>query len=171
LGEFTNHTADTLYLLRVTANLYYPAGNLIDTTNAYAVLNNVPPGERACFAVNFGEHDLWATYDFEPPQYYTDGEEVTGLTLVSHSGSYDQFGYNTIIGQVRNDNPYPIELAKVIATVYDLHNKVIDCHTGYVSADVLNPGQVSSFTIHAVNRDIAEVDDYRLQLDGYPDIP
>jgi hypothetical protein len=171
LGEFTNYTQDTLELLRVTANLYYPAGNLIDTSITYSALNNVPPGERTCFEVLFDPLDFWSNYDFESPHYYTDGEAVIGLALVSYSGSYDSLGYYKIIGQVRNDNPYPVEFAKVIATVYNRNNQVIGCDTGYVSADPLNPGQVSSFTILSVDRDIAEVDEYRLQLDGYPDNP
>jgi len=169
VGKVRNNTADHLRFVKITANIFNSSGQLLDTGFTYTYLDNLPAGEKTCFCMLLKEPAGWSYYEFEAPTYWTDGELLPNLTIFNDSGSYDStFGWYSIIGQVRNDHGTRVEYVSPVGAVYNDSGVVVGCHFTYVNSTHLDPGQTSSFEMTFSGRDYADVDSYRLQVDGNP---
>ena len=135
---------------------------------AYTDLDNLPPNQKTCFEVFFfSPPSGWQYYQFEAPSYYTNGTAVTGLTVLSPSGSYNPtYGWYDIIGQIRNDSGSTIDYVQTTGTLYNASGIVIGCDYTYTNNTTLIPGQISGFDIMFSGRDYTDVADYRIQVDG-----
>ena len=170
VGEVQNNTADYLRFVKITANVFAGDGQILDVSYSYIDLDNLPPSDKTCFDILVGDEPAgWSYYEFEAPSYWTDGEPLPNLTVLTDRGSYDsRFGWYEIIGQVRNDHGSRVEYVSPVGTVYNASGTVLGCDYTYVSATHLDPGQTSSFEMNFTGRDYADVVSYRLQIDGNP---
>ena len=51
VGEVQNNTANHLRFVKITANFFNQAGQLLDTDYTYIHLDNLPPGQKTCFTI------------------------------------------------------------------------------------------------------------------------
>lgn len=169
LGEVWNNTSNYLRFVKITANVFRQDGQLLATDFTYIHLDNLAPADKTCFEILLSQPAGWASYRFESPSFWTDGEPAPNLFVYNHSGSYDsRFGWYTIIGLVRNNDSRRVEYVSPVGTAYDVAGKVIGCESCYVSSTHLDPGQESSFEMLFTGRDYSDLASYRLQVDGNP---
>ncbi|HUW11086.1 MAG TPA: FxLYD domain-containing protein [Anaerolineae bacterium] len=168
VGEVQNDTPDRLELVAVTANVYNGSGGLLADGTGYTDLDHLDPGDKTCFDILIGaEPENWATYEFEPLDYYTTTEPSPVITVLSDSGAYnDSYGWYSVWGQVRNDHGSRLEDVKVVGSVYTSSGRIVGCQNGYADPLDLDPGQVASVSMTFVGRDYRDVLSYRLQADG-----
>jgi hypothetical protein len=90
------------------------------------------------------------------------------IAVLNHSGSYNATfdDWYEIIGQARNDSSVNAEFVSVIATLYGADSKVIGCDNTYTNAEVLTPGQTSTWKVTFTHAPPGSVSNYRLQADG-----
>ena len=167
VGEVQNTTVEHLRFVQIHANIFDRSGQLLDTEFTYTHLDTVPAGEKTCFEVWLEAPVGWASYEFEAPTYWTDGDPLPNLTFFNDSGSYDPtFGWYEIIGQVRNDHGARVAYVSPVGTVYDTSGQVIGCEFTFVNSTHLDPGQTSAFEMTFTGRDYEDVASYRVQVDG-----
>ena len=169
VGEVFNNTSDDLRFVKIAANFFNTGGQLLDTDFTYIHLDNLPASEKTCFHMLLQVPIGWSYYEFEAPTYWTDGQSLPNLTILNDGGSYDSdFGWYTIIGQVRNDNGSRVEYVSPVGTVYNAAGTVLGCGFTYVNSTDLEPGQTSAFEMLFTGQDYINVTTYRLQVDGNP---
>jgi hypothetical protein len=171
VGEVQTNGDIGLSGIEVIANLFNGDDQLIDTGTDYVALSVLPPGDKTCFRLGFGEWDVWSYYEFEMPTYYSTSDgHLQNMTVHDDNGTYNpDDGSYRILGFVRNDNDFQVTSVQSIFTLYDASGTVVGCDYTYVSSTNLNPGQSSSFemTFSGYSRDYADVASYRVQVDGY----
>jgi len=167
VGEVLNNTGDHLRFVKITANIYNSAGQLLDNDFTYIYLDNLPAYQKTCFHLLLSRPAGWSHYQFESPSYWTDGTTLPNLTVLNDDGSYDPtFDWYDLAGEVRNDSGRRVEYVSPVGTLYNAFGTVIGCDFTYVDSTHLDPGQTSSFEMTFVGRDYDDVARYRLQVDG-----
>lgn len=171
VGEVQNQTSSHLRFVRITANVFSASGQLLDTSNGYISLDNLPAYRKTCFDILFFDEPLrWSYYEFENPTYWTDGDDLPNPTVLNDSGSCDSlFAWYEIIGFVRNDHGSRVEFVSPVGTVYDAAGTVTGCDFTYVSSTDLDDGQSSSFKLLFSGRGYDDVASDRIQVDGNPE--
>jgi hypothetical protein len=167
VGEVMNNTDDDLRFVKISADIFNSGGQILDTDFTYIWLNNLPSRDKTCFDLLLPAPVGWSYYQFEPVNYWTDGNPLPNLTVTDQHGSYNStFGWYEIIGQVRNDETAVVKYVMPIATAYNGSGTVVGCDFTYVNATDLNPGQISAFKLTFLGRDFSDVVSYRLQVNG-----
>jgi hypothetical protein len=176
MGEIQNNGFIGIMEPRIVVNLFDDNNQLIDTAIAYTHLaqyswrdSALGAGDKTCFQAEFGEFDGWSYYEFETPTYAFTGDPLQNMTVYGDNGTYDSGdGSYRILGFVRNDNEVTVTDVDLTGTLYDAGSTVVGCGTIGANNDNLAPGQSSSFemTFSGYYRDYADVDSYRLQVDG-----
>lgn len=176
VGEIQNNGLIGIMEPRVVVNLFNDSDQLIDTAIAYTHLaqyswrdSALGAGDKTCFRAEFSEFDGWSYYEFETPTYDSTADPLQNMTVYGDNGTYDPGdGSYRILGFVRNDNEVTVTDVNLIGTLYDAGSTVVGCGTIGANNDNLTPGQSSSFemTFSGYYRDYADVNSYRLQIDG-----
>lgn len=167
IGEVHNNTGQAATFVRVAANFFNAAGQLVDTDYTYLYLDILPHNERSCFHILTPRHPDYAYHQFEPVTYHSSSDILPNLTVLNDSAGVDPiFGWYYVIGQVRNDHGIRIEYVQPVITLYN--NAIpLDCGFTYVNSTHLDPGQTSSFEDYFTGRpDYADVTAYRIQVGG-----
>ncbi len=166
VGEVANYTGQNLQLVKVIADVYNNS-QLAANAYTYAYLDNLPAGERTCFHLSMQKPANWTSYQFEPASYWTNGQPLPNLAVVSPSASYNPtFDWYQIIGMVRNDAGHQVRFVSPVGTLYNNNGTVIDCDFTYVNSTDLAAGQSSSFSMNFIGGNYSDVSNYRLQVDG-----
>jgi hypothetical protein len=178
VGEIQNNGIVGIMEPRIVVNLFDDSDQLIDTAIAYTHLaryswrdSALGAGDKTCFQAEFSEFDGWSYYEFEAPTYSSTGDALENMTVYGDNGTYDPGdGSYRILGFVRNDNEVTVTDVDLIGTLYDAISNVVGCGTIGANNNNLAPGQSSSFelTFSGYYRDYADVDLYRLQVEGMP---
>jgi hypothetical protein len=165
VGEVYNNTNYIVRFVKISTN-FFNGSQLVETENAYIFLENLHPHEKTCFAIFLNNPSSWTHYDFEPVSYSLYGQQRPSLTITNYSGSVCWNDYYRIIGQITNNESFPIYFVSAIATLYNNLGKVLACDYNYVNSTDLNPGQTSSFEILAYPLDPVAITSYYLQTNG-----
>jgi hypothetical protein len=88
------------------------------------------------------------------------------VEIVSHSSYIGQYGYYTVVGEVRNTgDQYAIDV-QISATFYNSANEVLGTDSGDAVLSYLLPGRISPFRFVFLQFELAEqVDHYSLSVD------
>ena len=179
VGEAQNNGDIGIHEPRIVANLFNDGGQLLDTDVTYigyyySWQSALSAGDKSCFLVSFEETADWSYYEFEAPTYYSTGSPLQNVTVYGDNGTYDpNDGSYRIVGFVRNDNATTVDSVRIIATLYNepgtmASGTVVGCTSQSANNSSLSPGQNSSFeiTFWGYIRDYADVESYRIQVDG-----
>jgi len=151
-GEVRNNSTDNIRFTSLTADLFDGNQQLVDTDQGYAQREIIPPGQTSCFRVLFfNQTATWATYQLSA-EASTTTEQPIALTITSTSANPNSDDYE-LIGQVRNDSGVEQKFVKIIGTLYDSNNTVIDCDYTYANTETLAPGATSSWKINFFGTD------------------
>ncbi len=164
VGEVKNNTGQSVDFVRVTVNLFNQQNQVIDTDFGYSRIDILSPGERTCFEVLFLGSPDYAYYTFET-EYDNTEDETIPISVFGDSGAYNPLfpDWYEIVGQARNDGSVNAEYVQIVGTLYQTNGKVLGCDFTYTNADVLTPGQVSTWKMLFLYAPNGSVQDYRLQ--------
>lgn len=167
VGEVENNTGNRARFVKITANLFNEQNQLVDNDYGYTALDILPPGERACFEIFFLGNPSYSYYTFET-SYSETTDTSLPIAVFGDSGSYNSSfsDWYEIVGQARNDSSVNAEFVKIIATIYREDGQVLGCDSAYTNADILTPGQVSTWKTITLNIPNGTVGHYRLQAQG-----
>ncbi len=168
IGEVQNNGAQNARSVRITANFFNDAGNLVGTDTGTTALGSIRPGDKTCFEIFTLVPVGWTNYQFETPTYSFITSPRPDIAIFNDSGSVTPFDTYTIIGLARNDSVTRVNYAEIVGTIYNDANLPVGCEDSFVNSTNLDPGQVSSFSIGYNGRDFSDVTHYRLQADGTP---
>lgn len=168
LGEIVNNTNNTLDFVKISVNLYDSYNNVIGSNDNYTYLENLSPNQKTCFKIIFYRPPTgWRYYKFETPSYDTNGIIISGLNVISSTGSYDTtHGWYDITGQIQNSNEITMTNVQPITTLYDISGAVIECAFPFISDYTLSPKQTRGFDILPYDRDYISVTNYSIQING-----
>ncbi len=166
VGEVYNHTPAPINSVEVIADIYNNNGVLVGTGFSYVVLNNIPPGDTACFNISLQEPNNWANYKLSGT-YYPNGSPPLNLSPLNDVGQLEPDGDYRIQGLVRNDEAVEVDSVQPIFTLYDAEDRVLDCGSTFTTITKLGRGLTSSFDKTFSDRDdYSVVNSYRIQVDG-----
>lgn len=169
VGEVQNNTANTLQFIFITADIFNASGQLLKKDYTYPLLNNLPPGQKACFNLSLKAPAGWSGYSFEDLQYDPNGVPVSGLSLSNISRSYNPTdGSFQITGQVQNTSARPIRYVRPIGTLYNSAGQVIGCGFYFANPQDLSPAETGAFKLTFTGRNYWDTAHYELQVDGSP---
>jgi hypothetical protein len=169
VGEVENGTADPVYRIGLTVQLFSSDGRVVDTGHGVASLQHLAPGERTCFHVSMVDPGAWSSYAFEAPSY-SPSPPPPALSVVSDSGMYvPAVGWYLLAGEVRNDHGARVNGVTAVGTLYDEAGGVVGCGGAYVLSVGLDPNETGLFELQFVGRDFGDVTIYRVQADGEPE--
>jgi hypothetical protein len=94
-------------------------------------------------------------YDVQTPE---------GLVL-TQVNSKDMFGSTQIVGQLRNDGDESYEFILVNVSLYDADGNLIDVANGSAQAQVLDPGETTTFQSMAMT-ELDEIASYSVQVEA-----
>lgn len=169
VGEIQNNTEDYLREVYIYVNFYTSQGAWLETAISGTELDNLPPFTGTCFDALLEEPYGWSYYQFQAPEYFTDGSPLPALTVLNDSGSYNPiFDEYVLIGDVRNDQGVRVEYVKPVGTLYNSSNQVVGCDYTYVNIINLDPDEINWFVFYFGDRDYSDVNHYRIQVNGIP---
>jgi hypothetical protein len=171
LGELENQTGSDVANLSIESSLKSSKNKVLESQTDMVFLSYFPAGKRTCFDIIYVDPPSnWSSYALSSPSYSIATSTQPDLEITSWDGDYDSSsGEYTLSGTVRNDGSSLVYVVKVIGSLYDRNDKILGCTYNYINA--LPPNLYSnssgSFTIDFYGRDFDNVDDSRLQPDGY----
>ena len=168
-GEVRNAGSDNLEWVVLTATFYDSSGVEIGTSFAYTTINTLVPGQKSPFEIT-----LWdtlvvasvASYEIVCNQCnitdeYTNGE----FEIISHALGTDAYGYNIVVGEVKNTGSQTVTSVMIVGTFYDASGKVITTEYTWESpSDGLAPVEVTPFEMTLYDESVfQDIVSYELQ--------
>ncbi|MBN1121190.1 MAG: protein kinase [Anaerolineae bacterium] len=168
IGEITNTGNVGLVYVKLTIILRDQANNLLTTETGYVDLTVLEPGQTAPISVLFADgvpdyHHYEFTLQGDPATYLHSYNDFEIIADNGHIGSLS--GYQ-IEGEVRNTGDHAAEFVKVVASLYNSDGVIIGTSFTYVSADILQPGESSTFDLTVYSVPAESIDSYTLIVQG-----
>jgi hypothetical protein len=164
VGEVLNETADSLRFVEVLATFYDDAGQVVGTGSTFTELSIVKPGSSAPFKLTTLNPPQVGNYDLRV-DYATTTQSPITLELLGHTGATDDSGWYRVTGEVRNPHDFAVKFPEIVATFYNATHDVLRVEGVFAEADLLEPGQVSSFEV-VVTEPPADLHYYALQTEA-----
>lgn len=165
IGEVINESFIPVYAVKITAQFYDAANQLVATEDTYTSLSVTRPGERNPFKLvlsnapsSVSRYELvlsWNTTGF------LDYQPITVLSQQTR----DNFGVE-VFGEIRNDQDREMRSIRVVATFYDSAGNVLETSAGFPSITTLAPGATSPYKISTFKSDLTFAS-YIVQAEGY----
>lgn len=93
-----------------------------------------------------------------------------GVNIKSLYDFDDDIGYYHIIGEVVNNSDQAYEFVKLVGTIYDINQNVLDTEFAYTTATILQPYGKSPFEL-TFSGGSQGVDNYSVQIEANPTTP
>jgi hypothetical protein len=77
----------------------------------------------------------------------SDTANTTDINLLSSSSYMDSIGSLHVIGELQNNSPDPREYVKIVSTLHDPSDSILDTSFTYSEVEVLRPGEKSPFDV------------------------
>jgi hypothetical protein len=158
VGEVLNSGDVWLRFVKITGTLRNASGQIVDVTFTYAVVQYLPPNQRApfdLFEVEKAKSAKVSSYSLALEFQQTSTIPQNTLTVQDATSSTDSLGYLNIVGQVKNSGAQTSNFTKVIASYYDATGKVIYVDFTFTSPDAIPPGQSYGFKLIGPNAPIS----------------
>ena len=173
LGEVRNTAGVDIERVEVQVSLYDENDRVLAANSAFTMLDVVPRGGKAPFAILFAEPpEGFASYralalSAEPATYL--GSRYLDLAVVEHRGKAEGDIFY-VMGQVRNTGQADAKEVTVVVTAYDAQGRVVGVRAGAIEADVLPAGETSPFQVNLFPIG-GVVADYAVQVQGKRNLP
>lgn len=146
VGEVQNNGSDNIRFVRVNVDVFNAQGQLIDTDFTFTQRRVINPSGKSCFKIILLDDPAGFDHYELRVEATATTDQVRPLTLFNINEGPNTFAYE-LIGQVRNDGEESLEFVKIIGTLYDSDDKVIDCDFTFSNTSTLAPGAVSSWSL------------------------
>lgn len=147
VGEVRNDSNLDVGDISVVVSFYNATGSFISETSGKAMLDNLPPGERAPFLLSLTRPAGMSNYSIKavgrpvPPQLNPQ------VSIVGSKAYEDNIGFYHVTGTLKNTGSVVIPRAKVIVTLYGRGGGVINVNFAYPVPAQLKPGDLASFDV------------------------
>ncbi|MGD6934549.1 MAG: FxLYD domain-containing protein [Candidatus Bathyarchaeia archaeon] len=159
VGEVQNVGTKNILAIHLNA-IAYVNGTQVDTTSFQPYGNNLKPGQKAPFYLDFlPEYSVtgdlsWVGNVTDVIVYvgyieYSDLEMYQGLTVSSENSTAS--GVYSVVGSVQNTGSETIGDVRVVTTFYDASGTVVSLNYTEVLSDSLAPGSSVSFVANPVD--------------------
>ena len=143
VGELENASDTPIEWVKIVATLYDTAGEVVGTGYTYSELDVIPPGGRSPFSIGIDEYGAVDSYKL---QIEADVGELGRQDLVIGShGTYEQYDWLYIRGEVQNTGDTDAEWVKIVATLYDAAGNAVGMGYTFADLDVVPAGGTSPF--------------------------
>ena len=146
IGEVQNNGSGNVHFVKVTADIFNAQNQLIATDFGYTERRILAAGEKGCFTVLLLNDPAGFDHYELSVEARTTTDQPRPLTITSFTEGPSPTSYE-LVGQVRNDGQESYQFVKIIGTLYDSDNKVIDCDFTFANANTLAPGATSSWSL------------------------
>lgn len=169
VGEVQNTGTTNLRSVKIEATFYDQAGKVHTTSESYALLKILLPGEKSPF--RFHEHTAPGVVKYSlkvADMAETDRQPCREFQIVDHEGEIDDLmGWYHIFGEYQYTGTSVAAFPEIIATCRDGDGGVIG--VGSQTGTQLEAGEVTSFDLVVFPDDSApEIVNYELQVECEP---
>jgi len=166
VGEVKNTLNTNLRFVEIIATFYDSENIVIGTDYTFTDISILVPNQKSPFEISsFPDKITPASYKLTIDYQTTTQQPLAGLTILSHTASYDTSGYHKIVGEVKNNGASTAEFVEVISTYYDSTGKVIGTSYTFTDPSDINKGDTAPFEIKSFPRKITPAS-YELQVQG-----
>jgi len=148
VGLVTNQSSQYAQNIQLEIDIFDPANNLLYTSEINPVVNSLSPGETVPFVLRVLENLPIPDHVTGKIINYDFGgiiQPEIQITNVSHQ--LDIHGNYHVIGEILNNNPDPVRISGLTASIFDEDGNLLTVDTSFIHAPYLNPGETSPFRI------------------------
>jgi hypothetical protein len=146
IGEVQNNSDQTVTWVNVAAVAYDENGILLDTMNAYVMLDMIPAGDKAPFRMYFNNNwDNIGNYDLFLQASPT-VDSIPDLTVVDYEVSEDDYS-TTFSGTVKNNSGVDLSYAQIVASFYDASGQIVAAEWTYLEQESLPANGTGTFAL------------------------
>lgn len=169
VGEIFNNTDSKIKNVQAIAFVEND-GATVGVISEFAGLTVIPPRSRTCFRIDsFFEEGDFDNVEFGVSNTFNTDEEIPDIAVINVSERIDVIGATderlALLGQIRNDSTSPVDIVRVVATIYDEGGSVSQCEDSLVITSTFQPGSIADFVI-LTGQQAADVDSYVLQTNS-----
>jgi hypothetical protein len=166
-GEVVNQGTVGVESIRVPVEFRNKKGRVVHEVLAMTMIDQLGPGQKACFTVTLDPPRWWRSYTLGEVVYQVDPEPVTGLIVADVVGSRDELmGWYGLTGAVSNQSAADYDLVRLSGTVYDAAGQVIGCDFAYAFNVDLAAGQSDSFELLFADGDYPTAAGWHVAVEG-----
>jgi hypothetical protein len=93
----------------------------------------------------------------------SDTANTRNINLLSSSSYMDSIGSLHVVGELQNTSPDPREFVKIVSTLHDVSDNILDTGFTYSEVEVLRPGEKSPFDVIFNNeQQVQEISRYEI---------
>ena len=166
MGEVQNKAGVPMEYVEVVAKLYDNTNKNIGTKLTFTAPDVIFPGGSAAFdiiALRKSQWDNIASYTLQVKGDASQEAEQQSLILISQDGRLEN-NLMYVTGQVKNTGNTPA-LAKLIITLYDADQNVINTAWTYADAGIIPVNGVSDFELKVDHQIDPDNFQYRIQIE------
>jgi hypothetical protein len=169
VGEVQNNSTQTMGYVEVVAKFYDTGNEIIGTKLTFTAPDVIFPGSSAPFDIIALRQSQWqniATYTLEVKGEEANNSVPQNLVLVSQTAQIED-ELLVIDGQVKNVGETPA-LVKLIVTLYDANNNVINTGWSYADDGIIVAASTSDFEVKVPHNTDPNNFHYRIQIEEEP---
>ena len=144
VGQLKNNTTGSVRFVKVTAVFRDGSGGEVATKYAYSKIARLTQGMTSPFLIILTNMPAWSTYTLTV-EWQASSTGPIGLTILSHTPSWDASNAFHVTGQVQNDTGEERTFVKAFVTLYDAAGKVIGVGDTYVDPHTLAAGATATY--------------------------
>lgn len=153
VGEIENISEETLGILTVKVMGYNRQGEIFETEEAQALLQQVAPGAKAPFSMAMDAREI-ERYEIEVTGAAVEQAPTYQIEVVNADQTEPKSGYVWYEGEISNTGTVGVDHVRVIAVLYDQEGKVVEATNQDLDGQ-LAPGATSAFKFIANHRGAA----------------
>lgn len=166
VGEVRNNGDVPIEFVEVMARFYDTEGEVISTKLTFTAPDTIFPGGKAPFDIVTLRKSQWQTIDSYTLE--VTGDVATALLdeqlVLANQNSWIEDGYLYVQGEVENTGD-GASLVKLIVTLYDANQQVINTNWSYVDSGIIYPDEISSFKVRIAHATDPNNFSYRIQIE------
>jgi hypothetical protein len=166
VGEVVNNGSTPMEYVEVVAKLHNADNDVIGTKLTFTAPDVIFPGAKAPFDIIALRQSQWSqieTYVLQVKGDVSAGQEQQNLLLLSQNSRLDN-GLMIVSGEVQNAGDSPI-LAKLIVTLYDAEQNVINTSWSYADSGIIAADETAGFEIKVKHDTDPDNFHYRIQIE------
>ncbi|MCB0208326.1 MAG: FxLYD domain-containing protein [Anaerolineae bacterium] len=166
VGEVQNNGEVPIEYVEVMAKFYNTEGKIISTKLTFTAPDTIFPGGKAPFDIVTLRKSQWQ--DIDTYTLEVTGDVATSLInenlILTNQNSWIEDNYLYVAGEVENVGD-SASLVKLIVTLYDASQSVINTNWSYADAGIIYPGETSSFKVRIAHQTDPNNFSYRIQIE------
>ena len=166
VGEVQNNGDVPIEYVEVLAKFFDAEGKVISTKLTFTAPDTIFPGGKAPFDIVTLRKSQWQAIDSYTLE--VTGDVATSLLnenlVLTNQNSWIDNGFLYVQGEVENTGEVSA-LVKLIVTLYDANQNVVNTNWSYADSGIINAGESSEFTVRIDHHTDPNNYSYRIQIE------